>query len=181
MGKNDPMTTDVDPEVEAAIAAIYADRDRDHMAPTIEKFESLLAADPENARLIYEVGGAYDTAGDEERALPYYERALAGGLGGAARMRCLLQYGSTLRNLERHAESVAVLERAVDEFPESTPLRIWLALSLHAAGRSDRAVADLMEVAAAAITDPTLDRYRPAVAGNAEYLRGLDSARSVQS
>jgi hypothetical protein len=57
----------------------------------------VLAEHPDDPDVLYEVGGAYDTGGQEAIAAGYYERALAAGLSGEALQRCLLQYGSTLR------------------------------------------------------------------------------------
>ncbi|MBW8871788.1 MAG: tetratricopeptide repeat protein, partial [Leifsonia sp.] len=144
--------------------------------PTIDFFEKLLTEHPDNPYVLYEVGGSYDTDGQEEKAIGYYERALP-ALTGETRRKCLLQYGSTLRNLDRFDESLAALDRARDLFPESESVRVWHALSLHAAGRSDRAVAELMELAADRIRTPDLLRYEAAVRGNADYLRSLDSGR----
>ena len=159
------------------LAAIFAARDRADMQPTIDAFLAVLAEHPDDPHVLYEVGGSYDTAGDEEAAAGYYERALAAGLDGDALRRCLLQYGSTLRNLDRFDESLAVLERAREGFPGSPSVRVWHALSLHAAGRSDAAVAELMELTADEIRTPDLLRYEAALRGNAEYLREVDAAR----
>ncbi|MBF4635644.1 tetratricopeptide repeat protein [Agreia pratensis] len=146
------------------------------MAPTIEYFTALLARFPDNPEAIYEVGGAYDTAGEEDRARGFYERALAAGLQGDTRRRCLLQYGSTLRNLGLFDQSIAVLREACSDYPDSDSLRVFLALSLHAASRSDAAVAELLTLAADRIHSPDIDRYEPALRGNADYLRTLDAA-----
>jgi tetratricopeptide (TPR) repeat protein len=164
------------PELLDRLAALFAARDRENMAPTIAAFEAVLAEHPDDPHVLYEVGGSYDTAGEEDTAAGYYERALSAGLDGDARRRCLLQYGSTLRNLGRFDESLAVLDRARAEFPDSESVQVWHALSLHAAGRSDAAVAELMEVAADRIRTPELMRYEAALRGNAEYLRSLDRA-----
>jgi tetratricopeptide (TPR) repeat protein len=169
------MTEFLTPELEAAITEGYAKRDRENMAPTIEYFLGLLDAHPGNPWALYEVGGAYDTAGDEERALGYYESALDGGIDGDARRRCLLQYGSTLRNLGLHERSVGALRRARAEFPSSDSVRIFLALSLHAVSRSDAVVAELLELAADGIRSPDVARYEAAIRGNAAYLRDLDT------
>lgn len=163
-------------ELDAAIAEGYARRDRDNMAPTIEYFTELLARYPDHPQAIYEVGGAYDTAGDEQQARGFYERALAAGLQGDTRRRCLLQYGSTLRNLGLFDESIAVLREARSDYPDSDSVRVFLALSLHAASRSDAAVAELLSLAADRIHSPDIDRYEPALRGNADYLRDLDAA-----
>jgi len=161
----------------SAIALGYERRDRANMQPTIDYFLGLLEQHPDNPVVIYEVGGAFDTAGQEETACGYYERALAVGLAGDELRRCLIQYGSTLRNLERYDESLAALQRARREYPESDSVRLFLALSLHAASRSDGAVAELLQLAADRIRTPEVTRYEAALRGNAEYLAGLDESR----
>lgn len=163
------------PQLAAEIERGFAARDRNDMGPTIAYFEELLTRHPGNAHVLYEVGGSYDTAGREDEAVAYYEQAMAAGLAGDTLRTCLLQYGSTLRNLERHDESVAVLSRACEQFPGYASLRLFLALTLHAAGRSDAAVGELLEVAADHIDTADVQRYEPALRGNAEYLRDLDA------
>ena len=166
-----------DPALLTRLAELFAARDRDRMRPTIDALLEVLAEHPADPHVLYEVGGAYDTAGEEETAAGYYERALEAGLEGDTLRRCLLQYGSTLRNLDRFDESLAVLDRALAVFPESESVRVWHALSLHAAGRSDAAVAELMEVAADSIRTLDLQRYEAALRGNAAYLREVDAGR----
>ena len=166
-----------DPALLARLAELFAARDRADMQPTIDALLAVFAEHPDDPHVLYEVGGAYDTAGEEETAAGYYERALEAGLDGDTLRRCLLQYGSTLRNLDRFDESLAVLDRALTLFPESESVRVWHALSLHAAGRSDAAVAELMEVAADGIRTPDLQRYEAAIRGNAAYLREVDAGR----
>ena len=174
-----PPTTS--PELLDRLAAIFRDRDRERMGPTIAAFLEVLAEHPDDPHVLYEVGGAYDTAGEEETALGYYERALAAGLEGDVLRRCLLQYGSTLRNLGRFDASLAALDRALTLFPGSDSVRTWHALSLHAAGRSDAAVAALMELAADRIRTPDLLRYEAALRGNADDLRSIDAGRAGAS
>lgn len=162
-------------ELQSTLRTIFDERDRANMQPTIDAFLAVLAEHPDEPEVLYEVGGAYDTAGDEERALGHYERAMDRGLGGDALRRCLLQYGSTLRNLGRHDESIAAFERARAEFPESDSLRVFHALTLHAAGRGEAAVATLLELVADRVTTPELARYEAAIRGNAAYLAGLST------
>ena len=169
------MPEPTDPALLERLSALFAARDRNDMAPTIRALLAVYAEHPDDPHVLYEVGGAYDTAGEEETAAGYYERALRAGLEGDTLRRCLLQYGSTLRNLDRFDESLAALDRALALFPASESVRVWHALSLHAAGRSDAAVAELMELAADGIRTPDLLRYEPAIRGNAEYLRSLDT------
>lgn len=158
----------------AELDALFAARDRGNMEPTITALLDVERRHPDNARVLYEVGGAYDTAGHEVQAAGYYERALAAGLDGDLLRRCWLQYGSTLRNLGRVGESLAVFDAARRRFPDSVALAAFEALSLHAAGRVHAAVAELLVVLAQNISAPELDRYKPALHANADYLLALE-------
>jgi len=153
-----------------AIALGYARRDREDMGPTIAWFEGLLARRPDHPVLVLEVAGAYDTAGREDEAAVRYERALELGLAGDDLRRCLCQYGSTLRWLGRLDESVAVLERARTEFPDSDAVRVFLALTLAEAGRSDAATAQLLTVITDHADATDLGRYAVGLAGLARWL-----------
>jgi tetratricopeptide (TPR) repeat protein len=161
--------------LEAQLDRIFAARDREDMGPTIDALLPLFDEYPENPRVLYELGGAYDTAGEEATALGFYERSMEKGLAGDIRRRCHLQYGSTLRNLGRIDESLQVFARARTEFPDSVALGAFEALTFHAAGRVDTALANLLELLADHVDAPELDRYKPALRGNAEYLLSLDA------
>lgn len=162
--------------LEEELGRIFGARDRADMGPTIAALLTLYEQHPHNPRVPYEVGGAYDTAGEETTALGFYEQAMAGGLEGDVRRRCSLQYGSTLRNLGRLDESVTLFARARAEFPESVSLGVFEALTLHAAGRPNRALASLLALLADHVSSADLDRYKPAPRGNAEYLASLPPA-----
>lgn len=158
----------------AELDRIFAARNRDDMAPTIAAFETIYRKRPDDPRVQYELGGAYDTAGKEARAAELYERALEAGLTGDLRRRCLLQHGSTLRNLARFDESVEVLDRARAGYPDALSIAVFAALTRHAAGHTHTAFADLLEIVADHTDAADLDRYRPALRANAHYLRGLE-------
>ncbi len=70
--------------LDAQLDRIVAARDRDDMNPTIAALLPLLERHPDDARVLYEVGGAYDTAGEEATALDLYERAEAAGLAATS-------------------------------------------------------------------------------------------------
>jgi catechol 2,3-dioxygenase-like lactoylglutathione lyase family enzyme len=111
--------------------------------PTVEG--EMAPAEAIDAVEFYERGGEHDSAGREEEAIPPYEQALAAGLAGELRARCLLQLGSSLRNVGRLDEAVSLLQSARSEFPEFRPLRAFLALALHSAGRDREALRVLLE------------------------------------
>ncbi|MGO4689236.1 tetratricopeptide repeat protein [Glaciibacter sp. 2TAF33] len=169
------------PELYNELDRIFAARDRSNMGPTIAALLPLLEQHPHNPRVLYEVGGAYDTAGDEATALGFYERAMTGGLEGDVRRRCYLQYGSTVRNLGRVDESVTVFARARKEFPGSVALGAFESLTLHAVGQVNTALGSLLALLADHVHSEELDRYKPAMRRNAEYLASLDSSAASES
>ncbi len=140
------------------------------MAPTIAYFQELLARHPDQPVLVFELAGAYDSDGQEERARVLYERALEIGLTGDTLRRCLCQYGSTLRWLEHLDESIVVLERARREFPDSDAARVFLALTLHEAGRGDDAMAQLLTVITAHGGTTDLGHWTTGLRGLAQWL-----------
>lgn len=162
-------------ELHDELDRIFAARDRDDMEPTIAALLPLYEQHPHDARVLYELGGAYDTAGQELTALSFYEGAVEEGLDGDLRQRCFLQYGSTLRNVGRLDDSLALFVRARDEFPDSVALSAFEALSLHAAGRPNTALGSLHVLIADHVDADDVNRYKPAMRGNAEYLVSLDS------
>jgi len=163
-----------DPELHARLDEIFAARDRARMAPTIAAFLDVLAEHPDDPAVLYEVGGAYDTDGQEETALGYYRRAMAAGLEGRRLRQCFLQLGSTLRNLGRLDESLAVFDEGIALFPEAESLGLFRALTLHAMGRPSAALGAVLTVIADRFPTAEVQRYEAALRGNAAYLASLD-------
>lgn len=172
-------TEESDEALDAELDRIFAARDRDDMGPTIAALVPIRDRHPHNPRVLYELAGAYDTAGEEARALPLYEQAMSHGLAGDVLRRCYLQYGSTLRNLDRIEQSLDVFARARAEFPASVSLGVFEALTLHAAGRADTALGSLLVLLADHVDAAELDRYKPAMRANAAYLASLDATRAT--
>ncbi|MFF5077739.1 tetratricopeptide repeat protein [Actinoplanes sp. NPDC000266] len=82
----------------------------------------LLAAHPDHPVLVYEVGGAYDTAGEEQTARGYYERALEQfPASDAVRVFRAL----ALNEAKRHDEAVAELLTVVTTHADVTDLGRW--------------------------------------------------------
>jgi tetratricopeptide (TPR) repeat protein len=152
---------------------IFERRDRNNMQPTIDALLPYYAAHPENARVLYEVGGAYDTAGQEDIAQGFYEKALAAGLDGDLLRRCYVQYGSTLRNRGEYEKSLEVFRAARAAFPDSPALSAFEAITLHAAGQTDKSVAALLDLVVSYVRTPDIERYKPAITGNAAHIRTL--------
>jgi tetratricopeptide (TPR) repeat protein len=105
----------------------------------------------------YEQAYALDREGREHEAIRYYDQAYAEGVPEPERRRFTVGYGSTLRNVGRTDDAVAVLARAVADDPGYAPFHAFLALALLSAGQPRAAVAAMLgcalDVAPAAFAD----------------------------
>ncbi|MGO2745753.1 tetratricopeptide repeat protein [Microbacterium sp.] len=108
-----------------------------------------------DGRAAFELAGMYDSLGFEAEAGAEYERALELGLDEARHAQLAVQYGSTLRNLGRLDEAIAVLQAAPTHETTGSAPRIVLALALHRAGRKDEALRVAIEAQI-----ETLPRYQ---------------------
>ncbi|HEY0252407.1 MAG TPA: tetratricopeptide repeat protein, partial [Kofleriaceae bacterium] len=64
---------------------------------------------------------AHDRAGDEAAAIRYYDAAFALGIPSTEVRGFLVGYGSTLRNVGRADEAVAILAQAIADDPAYPP------------------------------------------------------------
>ncbi|MBH0129326.1 tetratricopeptide repeat protein [Salinibacterium sp. NK8237] len=115
-----------------AHAATMAEGD---VVAAIDELVAERAAD--DAEALFEAAGARDYAGRETEAEPLYRSALNNGLDAALRPRAVIQLASTLRNLNRVDESIALLEQQLHEHPDDEwtgPTAAFLALALTTRG-----------------------------------------------
>jgi tetratricopeptide (TPR) repeat protein len=160
-----------DHDLRAAATRGWAHAERANPVPTIRYFQRLLAEHPEEALALYHCARAHDYAGQPDKAARLYEQAFAAGLSGEERRRGLTSYGSTLRNLERYDDAVAILNQARCEFPDDVLVCCYLALALHSAGRPANALALMVEVTLDRVDDSELQANRWALGNYAAALR----------
>jgi len=140
-------------------------------AARLEAAAALHAAHPGDARIAYELAGAHDSAGAEATAVPLYEEALSTGLREPHRHRAQLQLASSLRNLGRLEEALAVVDDVAARHPESLGAAAFRALVRHDTGGSTVALSELLASVAATSGDPDVVRYRRALTAYAAELR----------
>lgn len=112
----------------------------------LRAIDALAAATPDDVELRIEAAYANDRAGNEAEAIRHYDAAWGLGVAAPARQEFLVGYGSTLRNVGRADDAVAVLGQAVSEFPDYAPLKAFLALALFAAGHGHAAMATMLDL-----------------------------------
>ncbi|MGN6636140.1 MAG: tetratricopeptide repeat protein [Oryzihumus sp.] len=155
-------------EQEAAITALW---ERQDDQARIADARALLSAHPGDARLLFELGGAFDAAGQEGEAVGYYEQALAAGLREPHRHRAEIQLASSHRALGNPTAALEILDRLAEQRPGSTAVIAFRALAAFDAGRAGAAVADLVDALLAHSGDPDGEAYRAALHRYAAELR----------
>jgi len=162
-----PDAVPADVEWENLVDALWADEAVDPES-RVALMRELAGSAPHPALGAFELGGAYDSSGHEAEAAEQYAAAADAGLATvdplrAARMA--VQYASTLRNLGRLDEAIAMLRAAPEHESTGTAPRVFLALALHSAGRHDEALRVVIEA-----IEPTLPRYNRSVRAYAAAL-----------
>ena len=162
------MTTDEDAAAwEERVAALWADTSiDDHQR--VDRMRLLAEAAPHPSLAAFELGGAFDSAGREAEADERYSAATRAGLAqidAARAAQIVIQHASTLRNLGRVDEAIALLRDAPEHPAVGAAPAVFLALALHSAGRPDEA----LRVAIEAI-EPGLPRYHRSVRAYAAAL-----------
>jgi hypothetical protein len=156
----------------ADLWASFDSRSEEEFLARIEKLAAELP--PSHPVALFERACSLDSTGHSGLAVPLYQQALETGLTGLRRRRAVVQMASSLRNIGRAQESVALLtaERNVDPatLDEQTralddAVMATLALALVDNGREREAVS----VALTALA-PHLVRYQRSMANYARLL-----------
>ena len=134
-------------------------REEDELEASQEIFLELLDEYPDNATVLYEVGGSYDVLGEEREAIPYYQKAIEAGLDGEDLQECLVCLGSCNRVIGEFEESVTWLETAVSQFPDNKSGHVFLALAYYSNDQKEDAMRTLMELLLETTTNEDILAY----------------------
>lgn len=158
-----------EPEWEKRVADLWATIDDHQSSAFLARVQALTAElPPGNAIALFELASANDSTGRPRQAAPLYRQALAAGLTGERRRRAVIQLASTLRNLGKPDDSVALLtaEREAGSDDLDDAVAAFLSLALVDIGREREAAALALEA-----LSRHLSRYNRSLANYARDLR----------
>ncbi|KHK98246.1 TPR repeat [Microbacterium mangrovi] len=154
------------------IDAVWADADLDDQA-RIEAIDALAdELGAEHPVALFERAGARDSAGHEVDAEPLYRAALAAGLDPRRRVRATIQLASTIRNLGKTEEALALLRDAYAAGADAElhdEASAFYALALASAGDPTRGLSIALQALA-----PHLTLYTRSVGAYARELVAPD-------
>lgn len=160
--------TDANGAWEKRISDLWASIDDYDEAEFRSAIDRLVAELPAGSAVgIFERAAAFDSTGHSDLAVPLYTAAIDAGLAGERRRRAIIQMSSSLRNLGRPQDAVALLTAELDGEHDALTgaVRTFLALALVDVGREREAVS----VALTALSE-YLPRYNRSVARYAQEL-----------
>lgn len=155
-------------EAEAAIAELRANPDPRARIAAAQALADTHRGDP---RLIFELASAYDSSGDDRRAIALYEEAMGAGLREPHRHRALIQQASSYRNIGDLASARRILDALFELRPGSAAVAAFRALTMLDQGQAPAAVADLINALLSHAGDADDDAYRASLHRNVEALR----------
>lgn len=147
------------------VDAVWARSDELGDQGVIDAMDALAEQAPDPALALFERGGSRDSGGRPDEAEPLYRAALAAGLPEDERAQCTIQLASSLRNLGRAEESLALLRDADPYPPYAVANAAFVALTLASLDRPREGLAELLHAVA-----PTLPRYQRSVNSYADDL-----------
>ena len=161
-------------EWEQRISDLWAtidDHSEEQFLARIEELAAELPAD--SAVAVFERASALDSTGHSDLAAPLYRQALELGLHGERRRRAVIQMASSLRNLGRAPESVALLtaERNAGSDDLDDAVSAFLALALVDTGREREAVSLALTALSRHMT-----RYQRSLANYAQQISDRPSS-----
>lgn len=149
-------------------------RQEGRLDEALELLVDLVRRFPEEPRVRILAARVHEAAGLPREAQGHYQRAIeSGDLEGQELEDAMVGLGSAYRCLGRYRESAHLLERAMQMFPASRAVQVFLAMAWHNLGDDDRACGLLLRNLAETTSDPGLLRHREAILQYAPCLRAV--------
>ena len=145
-------------------------RKENNLLQSNQIFIKLAKDNPLNAYIQYQCAWSYDRLGEEAKAVPYYEKAIQGGLAEEDLQSAYLGLGSTFRALGEYEKSKAVLTKAIELFPNNEALRVFYAMTLYNLNEQQSAMELLLKCIVNTSSDAEVQKYKRAIEFYADKL-----------
>ncbi|WP_341963609.1 tetratricopeptide repeat protein (plasmid) [Planococcus maritimus] len=123
----------------------------------------LVESYPEHPLINYQCGWSFDLLGEEEKAVPFYEKAISLGLEGKELEGALLGLGSTYRTLGRYHESKETFLKGGELFPTNNAMKTFLAMTLYNLKEHQEAMEILLQCLVKTTGDEDIQSYKRAI------------------
>lgn len=124
----------------------------------------LVEVHAEDPAVNYQCAWSYDLLGEEEKAVPFYKKAIELGLSDKDFEGALLGLGSTYRTLGKYQDSKNILLQGVERFPTNQAMKTFLAMTLYNLKEHEAAMELLLKCLVESSMDQDIQAYNKAIA-----------------
>ena len=156
----------MDEAIERAIALRTASQHTEALTILLD----LNNANPDDARVNYELASTFGAEGVKDEAIGFYEHAIACGLEGDELRCAFIGLGSTYRNAGRFGDAARILQRGAAAFPDAPEFDVFLAMTRYHLGEHQEAMRLLLNHIAEYSAEPATQSHGRAIAYCAEHL-----------
>jgi tetratricopeptide (TPR) repeat protein len=133
-------------------------------------------ANPDSARINYELASTFGAEGVKDEAIGFYEHAIACGLQGDELRLAFINLGSTYRGVGRFGDAARILQRGAAIFPDAPEFDVFLAMARYHLGDHQEAMRLLLSHIAEYSSEPATHSHKQAIAHCAEHLDQAEEA-----
>lgn len=127
-------------------------------------------ANPDDAKVNYELASTFGSEGVKDEAIGFYEHAIECGLEGEELRSAFVNLGSTYRSVGRFGDAARILQRGAIAFPDAPEFDVFLAMARYHLGEHQEAMRLLLNHIAEYSAEPATQAHRRAISYCAEHL-----------
>ena len=118
---------------------------------------------PDDASINYQCAWSFDILGEEAKAVPYYENAIAIGLSPIDLEGALVGLGSTYRTLGDYSKSKTTFLKGIELFPDNRAMQTFYSMTLYNLNEHSKAMELLLKCLIDTTKDPEISNYKKAI------------------
>ncbi|MBT2687730.1 tetratricopeptide repeat protein [Bacillus sp. ISL-47] len=123
----------------------------------------LVSEFPNDPIINFQCAWSFDVLGEESKAVGFYEKAIELGLQDEDLQGAILGLGSTYRTLGEYEKSKKVLQKGMDQFPDSRSIQVFFSMTLYNLGEHSSAMELLLKCLAETTSDREIIKYKKAI------------------
>ena len=131
-------------------------------------------ANPDDAKVNYELASTFGSEGVKDEAIGFYEHAIECGLQGEELRCAFVSLGSNYYSVGRIGDASRILQRGAAAFPDAPEFDIFLAMTRYRLGDHQEAMRLLLSHIAEYSAEPATQTHKRAISFCAENLNLAD-------
>jgi len=156
--------------VDEAIRRAIELRDASQHTEALTILLDLHNANPDDAKVNYELASTFGSEGVKDEAIGFYEHAIECGLEGEELRRAFVHLGGTYRSVGRFGDAARILQHGAAAFPDAPEFDVFLAMTRYHLGEHQEAMRLLLNHIAEYSAEPATQLHKAAISYCAEHL-----------